>query len=223
MSDMNAAHWANVTEVGAAWGIRALLLLYKVFGRALLYVALYPVVTYFFLTNGFARAASSDYLRRLARFAPDTLVRPTRATTFRHFLSFATSIYDRVGALSGHITLDDLSFTGREAMVEMMEKGQGGVLVTAHLGSLEVCRAMASLRAKARLNVLVHTQHARMINRAMQRVDADAHVELIEVERARIRRPPLLRTVALRALSQGPFADERRPSRPRFTLAGPCH
>ena len=177
----STAHWANVKEVGTLWGIRMLLAIYRVFGRTLLFVALYPVVLYFFVTNRLARAASHEYLDRLTEFAPDTPIRASRRATFRHFLSFATSVYDRVAAWSGAIVLDDLTFTGREALANLIEQRRGAVLVTAHVGSLEVCRAMARQRENMRLNVLVHTANAEMFNRMMQRVNPNQNVELIEV------------------------------------------
>ena len=177
----DTVHWADVKEIGAAWGIRALLAIYRVFGRTLLFVALYPVVTYYFLTNRIARIASHDYLRTLTAYAPDAPIRATWGATFRHFLSFATSLYDRVAAWTGAITLDDLTFTGREALAALIDERRGAVLVTAHIGSFEVCRAMARQRANMRLNVLVHTGHAEKINRVMQRVHPDQNVELIEV------------------------------------------
>src|SRR5262249_2514485 len=87
----SAGHWAGRKEVGAAWGIRALLAIYRVFGRTLFFVALYPVVTYFYLTNRLARRASREYLTQLTTFAPETPLRPTRRATFKHFLSFAAA------------------------------------------------------------------------------------------------------------------------------------
>jgi predicted LPLAT superfamily acyltransferase len=176
-----AVHWASMKEVGAAWGIRALLAIYRVFGRTLLFVALYPVVAYFFLTSRLARAASREYLTRLTAYAPDAPVRATWGATFKHFLSFATNVYDRVAAWSGAITLDDLTFTGREALAALIDEKRGAIFVTAHIGSIEVCRAMARQRTNMRLNVLVHTKHAEEINRVMQRVNPQQNVELIEV------------------------------------------
>ncbi len=174
------AHWSNTKEVGAAWGIRLLVLIYKLLGRTVLFIAIYPVVTYFFLTNRSARDASREYLSTLHAFAPDVSIRPTPATTFRHFVSFARCIGYRIAAWTGQITLDDVTYTGREAFIELIDKGQGALLVTAHLGCLEVCRALARLR-NIRLNVLVHTTHAEQFNRVMRSVNPDQNVELIEI------------------------------------------
>lgn len=174
-------HWAHTREVGAAWGIRCLVLIYKLLGRAVLFVVLYPVVAYFFLTNRVARTASREYLQTLITFAPSASIRATSATTFRHFATFARSIGNRLAAWTGQITFDDVTFSGRETLVELIDKGQGAVLVTAHLGSFEVCRALAEARSNIRLNVLVHTAHAEQFNRAMQMVNPNQHVKLIEV------------------------------------------
>ncbi len=176
----NDLHWANTREVGAAWGIRTLVLIYRVLGRSVLFIAIYPVVTYFFLTNRVARAASREYLSTLHAFAPDVAVQSTSATTFRHFVSFARSIGYRLAAWTGQIGLDDVTYSGRDALVEMIDRGQGALLITAHMGSLEVCRALARLR-NIRLNVLVHTTHAEQFNRVMRSVNPDQQVELIEV------------------------------------------
>jgi len=181
MTATHSAHWANTKEVGVAWGIRGLVVIYKILGRTVLFITLYPVAAYFFLTNRAARTASHEYLHNLSEFAPDTAIRATRATTFRHFVSFAKSIGNRLAAWTGQITLDDVTYTGRDALVDLLASGKGAVLITAHLGSIEVCRAMARLRNDIRLNVLVHTAHAQMFNRVMQSVSPDQHVELIEV------------------------------------------
>jgi predicted LPLAT superfamily acyltransferase len=96
-------------------------------------------------------------------------------------MNFAESIYDRIAAWTGKITLDDVTFTGREALVEMIDAKRGALLITAHLGSFEVCRAMAHLRGSIRLNVLVHTANAEKFNRVMRSVSPEHYVELIEV------------------------------------------
>ena len=177
----NANHWAQTKEVGAAWGLRCLVLIYKIMGRAVLFVVLYPVAAYFFLTNRAARSASREYLQTLSSFAPNVSIRATPAMTFRHFTTFARSIGNRLAAWTGQITLNDVTFTGRETLVELIDGGRGALLVTAHIGSFEVCRALAQSRNNIRLNVLVHTAHAENFNRVMQSVNPNQHVTLIEV------------------------------------------
>ena len=53
-------------------------------------------------------------------------------------------------------------------------------MVTAHLGNLEVCRALAELGEKVQMNVLVHTKHAAQFNRLLGEAGA-SHLRLIQV------------------------------------------
>ena len=58
--------------------------------------------------------------------------------------------------------------------------GRGQILVGAHLGNLEVCRALAEAGKKIRMNVLVHTRHAENFNRLLKESGA-SNLRLIEV------------------------------------------
>ncbi|MCX7079102.1 MAG: glycosyl transferase, partial [Pseudomonas sp.] len=57
---------------------------------------------------------------------------------------------------------------------------RGQMLVGAHLGNLEVCRALAELGEKVTMNVLVHTKHAERFNRLLGEAGA-THLRLIQV------------------------------------------
>jgi predicted LPLAT superfamily acyltransferase len=71
---------------------------------------------------------------------------------------------------------------GREAILGLRCSGRGAVIVTAHVGCLELCRALAG-RDEERfpLTVLVHTRHAERFNRMLQRLDPHTQVELLQV------------------------------------------
>ncbi len=58
------SHWAKIEERGVVWGMNLLLKIYLIFGRQVLQVFLYPVVSYYWLVNRKARQASQQYLQR---------------------------------------------------------------------------------------------------------------------------------------------------------------
>ena len=180
---MNKAgsHWSNVEDFGVVWGIRLLLWIHRYIGRWLLPVFMYPVIAYYLLTNRLARDASMAYLARLKAYAPGVKVAPTAWWSFRHFLSFADSILDRVSAWTGVLSADDLVFTNRAEVEAYLDRGQGVLLMTAHLGCLEVCRALADTRADLKLNILVHTKNAERINALLAPMNLHRRLELLEV------------------------------------------
>ena len=60
-------HWAQIEEVSFAAGIRLLFWLGRVLGRWPFRVVLYPVLLWYAIAKPWARAASKDYLRRVAQ------------------------------------------------------------------------------------------------------------------------------------------------------------
>jgi predicted LPLAT superfamily acyltransferase len=174
MAAQRATHWANVSEAGFAFGMWWLYLLYRVLGRWPFRVALAPVVLFYLLTRPMARRSSNEYFAQLGQG-------PSLWRTFRHLNGFAETLLDKALAVSGRFPFQSLRFTGREVMLESMAQKKGGVLVTAHMGCLEVCRLAAERKDGPKLNVLVHTRHAEQFNALLARLDPHSQVKLLQV------------------------------------------
>lgn len=174
-------HWAQIEERGIIWGMRLLLRVYLLFGRTVLQVFLYPVVSYYWLTNRAARQASRAYLDRLAEYAPQLKLNGSLLWSYRHFISFANSIIDKLAAWSGAQLASEAVILGRELLLAEVNKGQGVLLLSAHLGNLEVCRIIAQLEQSIKINVLVHTRHAQKFNQFMHQTNANSRLNLIQV------------------------------------------
>jgi predicted LPLAT superfamily acyltransferase len=126
-------------------------------------LVLLPVVTYFFLTGRRARQASRNYLQRLAHYAGTDASIPSATLTsvFRHFLAFAESGLDKLAAWHGDIERNQLDFPNEVAFENVAHSGRGALLIGAHLGNLEITRALAVTGGVARVNAVVYTKHAR--------------------------------------------------------------
>jgi predicted LPLAT superfamily acyltransferase len=175
-----ARHWSQVGEAGAVAGLWFMYALYRVAGRLPFRAVLYPVVTYYWLAYPAARRASRQYLGRLQR-ATNALGRePNRRDTLRHFLSFADTLLDKMLAVGGRYRFERLRFVGRAALEAQMRSGRGALLVTAHIGCLEMCQALADA-PHLKLTVLVHTLHAERFNRVLERLAPGRAVRLLQV------------------------------------------
>ncbi|HHH38964.1 MAG TPA: lipid A biosynthesis acyltransferase [Sedimenticola sp.] len=168
-------------ERGILWGMRFLLGVYLLLGRPAFRLFLYPVVGYYFVVNRQARAASREYLRQLHRFAPELGLDDTLWHSYRHFLSFAECLLDKIVVWLGRFETETVTFHHRNLFLELLDRGEGGLIVTAHLGNLEICRALADFRKRLRLNILVHTKHAQKFNRLLGSVDKARNMTLIQV------------------------------------------
>ncbi len=175
-------HWSIVKERGGIFGLTFMLWAYRVAGRGLFSLLLYPVMAYFWLTGHQARRASNDYLQRLRSYAltiGETL--PAGLNSFRHFLCFGHSILDKIAAWNGDITLNDVDFPSADLYREVVASGQGIVVIGSHLGNLELCRALGDEAGDVQINAIVFTQHAQQFNQLLKSVNPRANVNLIQV------------------------------------------
>ncbi len=175
------AHWAGVGESTFVGGMWFLFHLHRVLGRQPFRLCLCVVALYYWATRGNARRASRQYLRYLQSAHGTFGVQPGWRHELRHFFSFGESILDKLLAISGRYRFERVRFVGQEPLLRMIEAGQGGVFLTAHVGCLELCRATAERQPGLRLNVLVHTHHAERFNRMLHRLDPDGGVRLLQV------------------------------------------
>jgi predicted LPLAT superfamily acyltransferase len=174
-------HWAQLEEWSVIWGMRFLLRIYLLFGRTVLQLFLYPVVSYYWLVNRQARQASQAYLNRLAVFAPSLKLHGSLLWSYRHFISFANAIIDKLAAWSGTLLRTDVQYYGRNELIAEIHKGHGVVLLGSHLGNLEVCRVIADFDKTIHINVLVHTKHAEKFNRLLNQTSDNSRLNLIQV------------------------------------------
>jgi len=175
------AHWSELGEWSLVWGMRFLLRVYLLFGRRVLQWFLYPVVSYYWLENKSGRTASLDYLKRIKAYEPAINLTGNLWDSYRHFISFANAIIDKLAAWSGALSKENVDYQGREDLLVAINSGKGAVLLGSHLGNLEVCRVLADLDDEIRINVLVHTKHAEKFNTLLKQTNDNSGLNLIQV------------------------------------------
>jgi predicted LPLAT superfamily acyltransferase len=173
-------HWAGIGETTSVAGIRVLCAVRRRLGRGVFRACALPVVAAHWLLNAGARRASLEYLRRLHAHAGVFATRPGWRESLRHFRMFADTLLDKIFALGGEYPLERVR-KERGPMSAMLASGRGGVIVTAHIGCLELCQALADVAPGFRTTVLVHTRHAERFNRLLQRLGGDK-VRLLQVD-----------------------------------------
>ncbi len=175
-------HWSKINERKGAWGIKLLLNCYRLFGKNILKVLLYPVTFFFWLTGYQQRKASYQYLTQLKHYAQlNQVALPEKLTTFRHFLHFAESIFDKLAVWMGDIHLEQISNPNMPVYQELVNKKQGIVLLCSHLGNVEICRALGQMKTAAIINAIVFTEHAQKFNQILNDINPQSNINLIEV------------------------------------------
>ncbi|MCE9667100.1 acyltransferase [Myxococcus stipitatus] len=178
---MRARHWAEVGESTFVLGIWLLYWIHRLLGRWPFRVCLFPVVLVHWLARPVVREASLQYLSRLESSTGALGHAPGPRDSLRHVAAFAETMLDKLLAVSGRYRFENVRTEGREQFYEAVKRGQGGIIVTAHMGCLELCRAMAEKRGEVKLHILVHTRHAEQFNRLLKRLNPDSDFQLLEV------------------------------------------
>ena len=181
MSEARSTHWAQIGESTFAGGIWFLYGVHVLAGRRVLRALLWPVVAFHACTQPRARRASLDYLRRMQAAHGVIGAEPATPHWLRHLMSFAETLLDKLLATSGRYRWRNVRVEGQEQVDALLAQGRGALLVTAHVGCLELCQALATRLPGLRLTVLVHTRHAERFNRILRRLNPDARVELLQV------------------------------------------
>ena len=172
-------HWSSLAERGSLLGLKSVFACYRFLGPRAARALLYPIVGYFFLSGRQAREASLDYLCRVHQ--RKGLPVPRWRDSFRHMLAFGQSGLDKLAAWCGGIDSGRVDFPARGELVSLIESGRGAVLIGAHLGNLEMIRALAVNERQAAVNAVVYTDHAQRFNEMLKRASADFGVNLVQV------------------------------------------
>lgn len=173
MSGQSLSSWATRPERGNAAVIRGAVRLALALGRTAAWLLLHAASLYFMAVSPADRAASRQYLRRaLGR-------EPGLADVFRHFHAFATTILDRVYLLNDQYDRFAVRVHGEEIVAGMLARGEGCLLVGAHVGSFELVRFVGRAARALRVALVMYEGNTRTLNAALDAINPDLAMRVI--------------------------------------------
>lgn len=180
----DAPQWLQRKERGSMLLLRFMTWLSLLLGRRLTRVVVYGIALYFVLAVPAARRASRQYLQRC-------LPRPVGwLDIYRHVLTFASTVHDRVYLLNDRFGLFDVRMHGeRPGAMDAAASGvaddgappraKGAFLFGAHLGSFEVLRTCARRDVQGQVCIAMYPENARQINQALAAINPNAVQDII--------------------------------------------
>lgn len=164
--------WLQYEERGSFFLLQLMRHISLFFGRRLSRLVVYGIALYFLLAASTARTASRQYLGRV-------LQRPaTWVDMYRHILSFASTIHDRLFLLNNQTDLFDVQIFGAQPIVQHQADNMGMLLFGAHIGSFEVLLDH-SRRNNFRSCIAMFPENARRLNRALAAINPQAVTSII--------------------------------------------
>ncbi|MHB1198200.1 MAG: LpxL/LpxP family acyltransferase [Polaromonas sp.] len=172
-----SAGWKQRPERSNMFWLRVMTWISLTLGRGASRIVLYAIAAYFLAFAPTARRMSRSYLRRVLKL-------PSPATVgwrhlFRHFLSFASVIHDRVYLVNERFELFDIRVHNQALIDPLIANGQGVFLIGAHLGSFEVLRAIGRKQPGLRVAMAMYEENARQLNAALSAINPNAQQDII--------------------------------------------
>lgn len=158
--------WVQIAEVGSAGALRFAAWFHRTFGAGVFRMIIAPSSAYFALRNTAARRGAERYHRRLAATPEGRAAlghSPGFALVVRHFTHFALNLYDRARVWGGALESFELEHDGSGEIFELAERGQGVLLLGAHIGNLDMLGFIAR-RYELKVNVVAWFDNAERIN-----------------------------------------------------------
>jgi predicted LPLAT superfamily acyltransferase len=181
MSKISNQHWSKVTKRGSSLGISTLYAIYNIFGKPSFYLILIPVLLFFYLTGKEQRLAVIAFQKKVTQQRNLKGVPTPKLNPFLQYFEFGRSALDKITVWLGKITLEYITFNNKPQMLEIVAKQRGGVILTCHLGNMEVCRALSEGILNLKVNALVHTKNTIKFNQLLQLISPTSGINLIEV------------------------------------------
>jgi predicted LPLAT superfamily acyltransferase len=169
----SGAEWTREPERGNATLLRMMAFVALRLGRPLARCILYFIAGYFFLFAPAARRSSRQYLRRALGRAPSARDR------FRQLFAFAATILDRFYLIRDPYALLTITTEGDGFMRECLARGQGAVLLGAHLGSFEMPTAVGRRQPGLRVALAMYGQNTNRLAMELLRASPAGAPEII--------------------------------------------
>jgi predicted LPLAT superfamily acyltransferase len=211
---MNRVHWSHIKEQGGMIGLTLSWWCYRLLGRKLCYLLAYSVATYYYLFCGSARTASKEYLQYIAAISH---TKPL--SSFKHFTSFAKAIVDKMAAWCHDIPLDKIHMPNQTLFKEIIATKRGGIILTAHIGNIEVARSLCRLIPDVKINALMSKFHATQFKAFLQRINTSSVDHIIYLEDINLENACIISD----KIEQGEFiaiaADRTSPTQTKRNIA----
>jgi predicted LPLAT superfamily acyltransferase len=217
------AEWVKSPERGSMTLLRIMAAASHLLGRAPSRALLHLIATYFVLFAPTARRHARNYLRRaLGR-------EPRFADRYRHVLTFASTIHDRVYLLDRCFDQFEFSIEGEELMRSMVASGQGAFLMGAHMGSFDVTHAFGVHQPGLNIVMAMYEDNARKINAMLAalrpltkpEVISLGHIEAMLKVRQRLDEGAFVGILGDRTLGDEPLQEVNFLGSPAYFPVGP--
>ena len=175
--------WWKKQERGGALFLRLSLFLSQILPEFALKLIVKIVVWFYYIFSKNERKNIAEFRRNLSEFAGLQTLKGT--SVFSHFEAFGGAICDKFRVWKGKIKDDELEIIDLERIKsELIGAQKGQILLTAHLGNVEICKALAARVKGFRMVILTYDENSRKFNEVLREISKnDGSVRMMAVNK----------------------------------------
>jgi len=161
--------WWKKQERGGAFFLRLSLFLAQILPEFALKLIVKIVVWFYYIFSKNERENIAEFRRNLSEFAGAQTLKGT--SVFSHFEAFGGAICDKFRVWKGKIKDDELEIIDLERIKsELIGAQKGQILLTAHLGNVEICKALGARVDGFRMVILAYDKNSREFNEVLKQI-----------------------------------------------------
>ena len=177
--------WFQIKEQSA--GEKRLFLsyyLYKIFGKKILYIIAFLVSFFTFIFASKVREYSKKYF---VAVYDDIKVKPNLFNQFKHILSYAYSLVDKLLVCCGDYSFNNIEFADKEIEKELqndIENKKGVFLICNHIGNIEVFQSffIKYKNKNQKINVFMSQAQSQIFNGFLNKIGISYPIRFFPVE-----------------------------------------
>ena len=161
--------WWKKQERGGAFFLRLSLFLAQILPEFVLKLIVKIVVWFYYIFSKNERENIAVFRRNLSDFAGSQTLNGT--SVFSHFEAFGGAICDKFRVWKGKIKDSELEIIDLERIKsELIGAQKGQILLTAHLGNVEICKALGTRVDGFRMVILAYDKNSREFNEVLREI-----------------------------------------------------
>lgn len=137
-------HWADEKEaIKSNRPLKLLLVLFKHLPGWMVRALIYPVSFFYLIFSGRARNETKIYQRNLKEYTNGQC--PKKISSYRQILSFSLCVLEKMQGWLGQFNSGKIRYQDDDItlLLEQLKEGHGAVLITSHLGNMELMRSLS--------------------------------------------------------------------------------